>query len=61
MIPKLRKQQQRDQRVWNTCAKSYENAVVNCHPDIRAYEDFEEDFLHRLLHHLVDKFEYPVL
>ncbi len=43
----------RDQRVWDRCADSYEKHVVNGHPDIKAYEELEEDLLDRILQHLL--------
>lgn len=41
-----------DQIVWDECADTYERQIVGGHPDILAYEDFEEDFLDRLLIYL---------
>ena len=43
----------RDQRVWDRCADSYEKHVVNGYPDIKAYEELEEDLLDRILQHLL--------
>ncbi|MFQ6609120.1 MAG: hypothetical protein ACE5EE_11425 [Fidelibacterota bacterium] len=43
----------RDQKVWDKCASSYEKHVVNGHPDIRAYEEFEEELLDDILQHLI--------
>ena len=45
--------ERRDQNTWNRCAKYYEQSVVNGHPDIRAYEEFEEDLLDHMLQHLI--------
>lgn len=42
----------RDQRVWDTCASVYEERIVGGHPDVRAYESFEEDLLDRVLLYL---------
>ncbi|MBD3344154.1 MAG: methyltransferase domain-containing protein [Chitinivibrionales bacterium] len=39
----------RDMGTWNSCAKTYETQIVNGHPDVTAYEEFEEDLLDRLL------------
>ena len=40
---------ERDRRVWNECAGTYEERIVCGHPDVLAYESFEEDFLDRTL------------
>jgi SAM-dependent methyltransferase len=40
---------ERDRRVWNECAGTYEERIVCGHPDVLAYESFEEDFLDRVL------------
>lgn len=40
---------ERDRQVWNRCADTYEERVVRGHPDVLAYEEFEEDFLDRVL------------
>ncbi len=45
--------QTRDRRVWDRCAHVYERQVVCGHPDVAAYESFEEDLLDRILLHLV--------
>lgn len=42
-----------DLGTWDRCAADYERSVVHGHPDVRAYEDFEEDFLDALLAHLL--------
>lgn len=42
----------RDQRVWDTCASVYEDRIVGGHPDVTAYESFEEDLLDRVLLYL---------
>ena len=41
-----------DQQTWDECAETYEQQIVGGHPDILAFENFEEDFLDRLLRHL---------
>ena len=41
-----------DQQTWDECAETYEQQIVAGHPDILAFENFEEDFLDRLLRHL---------
>lgn len=40
---------ERDQKVWDDCAETYEQAIVSGHPDVSAYEEFEEDFFDRIL------------
>ena len=42
----------RDERVWDTCASIYEDRIVGGHPDVTAYESFEEDLLDRVLLYL---------
>ena len=42
----------RDQRVWDACASVYEDRIVGGHPDVTAYESFEEDLLDRVLLYL---------
>jgi len=44
---------ERDKRVWDDCAETYEQEIVEGHPDVTAYEAFEEDFFDRLLLHLI--------
>ncbi|HUT03900.1 MAG TPA: class I SAM-dependent methyltransferase [bacterium] len=53
MDKQLSRAQQRDRNVWDSCVHRYEEHVVCGHPDIVAYEAFEEDFLDRLLLYLV--------
>ncbi len=50
---KLLEQYEHDQGVWNACAQAYEAAIVLGHPDVTAYEHFEEDFIDRLLLFLI--------
>jgi SAM-dependent methyltransferase len=45
--------QERDRAIWDDCATRYEDQIVHGHPDVRAYLDFEEDLLDRLLLYLV--------
>ncbi|MBN1517497.1 class I SAM-dependent methyltransferase [Candidatus Sumerlaeota bacterium] len=40
---------ERDRGVWDACAATYEERIVHGHPDVTAYEEFEEDLLDRLL------------
>lgn len=51
----------RDRDVWNECAPVYERQVVAGHPDIAAYEAFEEDFLDALLCHLAATQPRPIM
>ena len=53
MADSLREGYERDRNVWNSCARNYEDQIVCGHPDIVAYEAFEEDFLDRILLYLV--------
>lgn len=48
----LRRTYARDRRVWDDCAGVYEDRIVGGHPDVFAYEQFEEDLLDRVLLHL---------
>jgi hypothetical protein len=41
-----------DKQTWNECAEIYEKQIVGGHPDILAFEEFEEDLLDRFLRHL---------
>ncbi len=51
----------RDRDVWNTCARTYERQIVCGHPDVAAYEAFEEDLLDRLLYHVITAVKRPVM
>lgn len=42
-----------DKNLWNSCAQKYETSIVLGHPDVTAYEQFEETFLDRLLLFLI--------
>ncbi len=53
MTDKLMDTFNRDRQLWDSCALSYEKSIVAGHPDVTAYEAFEEDFLDRLLLHLI--------
>jgi len=44
---------ERDREVWNSCARAYEEQIVSGHPDVTAYESFEEDLIDRMLAHLI--------
>lgn len=52
MNSELRQSFERDRRIWYECAAKYEEHIVGGHPDITAYESFEEDLLDRILRHL---------
>jgi len=44
---------ERDRSVWDSCARTYERQIVGGHPDVTAYEEFEEDLLDEVLHYLM--------
>lgn len=50
----------RDERVWDECASTYENQIVCGHPDILAYEAFEEEFIDQVLVHLARVQDRPI-
>jgi SAM-dependent methyltransferase len=54
MMNELKKKYERDRRTWDECAETYETHIVGGHPDILAFEEFEEDMLDRMLRFLVD-------
>lgn len=56
----LARNYQRDERVWDACASTYEKQIVCGHPDILAFEHFEEDFLDRVLLHLSRAQDRPI-
>lgn len=60
MIPELAAIHERDRRIWDACAESYETHIVGGHPDVMAYEAFEEDLLDHLLIHLIRDRRTPV-
>jgi SAM-dependent methyltransferase len=49
----LKQRYERTMRAWDECASTYERQIVCGHPDIHAFECFEEDLLDRLIEHLV--------
>ena len=49
----LQKQFEHDKSLWNFCAQVYESAIVLGHPDVTAYEHFEEELIDRLLLYLI--------
>jgi SAM-dependent methyltransferase len=60
MDNKLKEIYHRDRDVWNECAEVYEEQIVGGHPDIAAFEAFEEDFLEEILRYLADEQERPI-
>ena len=56
----LKKKYDTDQQTWDECAETYERQIVGGHPDILAFEEFEEDFLDRILRYLPEKQDRPV-
>ena len=53
MPQNLKQAYERDRAVWNSCARTYEEQIVSGHPDVTAYENFEEDLIDRILLHLI--------
>jgi hypothetical protein len=45
----LREREGQERALWENCAKSYEDLIVQGHPDIRAAESLEEEWLGHLL------------
>ena len=56
----LKEKYKKDNIAWDECAEIYEKQIVCGHPDINAFENFEEDFLDRLLLYLIEKQDRPV-
>ncbi len=56
----LKKKYEIDKQVWDDCAETYERQIVGGHPDILAFEDFEEDFLDRMLRYLAETQQRPI-
>ncbi|HUW60936.1 MAG TPA: hypothetical protein VMZ06_08020 [Candidatus Bathyarchaeia archaeon] len=50
----------RDRGVWDQCAAAYERNIVHGHPDVVAYEAFEEEFLDRVLAFLAERSGKPL-
>ena len=48
----LKAKYESDMQTWDECADTYERQIVGGHPDILAFEEFEEDLLDHLLRHL---------
>ena len=42
-----------DRGIWDSCAAVYEKKIVGGHPDVIAYELFEEDLIERVLRYLI--------
>lgn len=49
----LQEKYERDRQTWDACAQSYEEHIVGGHPEVAAYEAFEEDLLDRILLYLI--------
>jgi len=56
----LKEKYETDKKTWDECAETYERQIVGGHPDILAFEEFEEDLLDRLLRHLSLKQDKPI-
>ncbi|MFO7980285.1 MAG: class I SAM-dependent methyltransferase [Candidatus Aminicenantes bacterium] len=56
----LEEKYKKDNIAWDKCAETYETQIVGGHPDIYAFENFEEDFLDRLFLYLIEKQARPV-
>ncbi|MDO9580461.1 MAG: class I SAM-dependent methyltransferase [Bacteroidales bacterium] len=48
---------QSDRKVWDNCAITYEDQIVSGHPDVVAYEKFEENFLDKVCLYLDKNYE----
>jgi len=59
-MSKLEEQYQKDNITWDQCAEIYERQIVGGHPDIAAYENFEEDFLDKVLRFLGKTQDRPI-
>lgn len=55
MIDTLKKRYECDRQAWNECAVTYERQIVGGHPDITAFESFEEDFLDCVIRYLAER------
>ena len=53
MTGRLEELYNRDLKTWDGCADTYETHIVGGHPDILAFEEFEEDMLDRMLRFLI--------
>jgi len=51
----LSKRYEIDKKAWDDCAETYEKQIVGGHPDILAFENFEEDLLDYLIGYLAKK------
>lgn len=54
------KMYRRDKKTWDQCAETYEKQIVGGHPDILAFEEFEEDMLDDLLRFLSRQQRRPI-
>jgi SAM-dependent methyltransferase len=60
MADKLKERYDRDRKTWDECAETYETHIVGGHPDILAFEEFEEDMLDRMLRFLTKTQDRPI-
>ena len=60
MKEELQSQYQTDKKVWDACAETYEEQIVSGHPDVLAYEDFEERTLDNILLYIGEHVRKPV-
>jgi len=56
----LKAKYETDKIVWDECAETYERQIVGGHPDITAFENFEEDLLDKLLRHVAENQSKPI-
>jgi SAM-dependent methyltransferase len=56
----LRDRYWNNKQAWDSCAEVYERQIVGGHPDIFAYEKFEEDFLDHILRYLAEIQDRPL-
>jgi SAM-dependent methyltransferase len=56
----LQRKYETDMQTWDACASTYERQIVGGHPDILAFEQFEEDCLDRILRFLSSIQDRPV-
>lgn len=57
MMTDLNARYKHDQSVWDRCSGTYEQRIVGGHPDVHAYEDFEETLIDHLLLNLARNLE----
>ncbi len=59
-MKELKLKYEKGRNVWDSCSEIYEKQIVKGHPDITAFERFEEDFLDFLLRHLITNQERKI-